>query len=90
MLHAAAYNGNRFTYQPSTYPPMVQEARDIGPNARILITDAPRLNSEDNAPSRLQMLAGGVTTPCISTYASAYQMACILLTEQCNSLATTG
>ncbi len=90
MAPAAAYNGNRFTCRPYKYPPMVHEARDIGPGAPIVITDVPRLNIEPNAFSRLQMLTGDVTTPCLSAYSPHDSTAYILLTEQGSRLGNHG
>ena len=82
LLPAAAYNGNRYTCRPYHYPPMVHELQDIGPHAPILITDVPRLSVEDGTPSRLQVLTGDVTTPCIGFYAPHEGQACLLLTQQ--------
>jgi len=82
MLPAAAYNGNRYPSRPYPYPPMVREPADIGLDAPILVTDVPRLNPEDGAPSCLQLRTGDVTTPCISFYSPPNGFAAILLTEQ--------
>ena len=90
MMPAAAYNGNRYTCRAYTYPPMVHELRDIGPDAPVLITDVPRLNNIDGAPSRLQVLSGDATTPCISAYAPHDGIAFILLTDQGSRLGNHG
>jgi hypothetical protein len=82
LLPAATYNGNRFACRPYRYPPMVHEAGDIGLDAPICITDVPRLNVEDGMPSRLQVLTGDVTTPCIGFYAPHEHEAYLWLTEQ--------
>ncbi|MBI3987361.1 MAG: hypothetical protein HY343_10595, partial [Lentisphaerae bacterium] len=65
-------------------------ARDIGPDAPILVTDVPRLSCEDGTPSRLQLLTGDVTTPCISFYAPHDGRAVILLTEQGSAFGNHG
>lgn len=82
MLPAAAYNGNRYQCRPYSYPPMVHEPADIGPDAPLLVTDVPRLSHADGAPSRLQVLTGDVTTPAMCFYAPHGNYAFILLTEQ--------
>jgi hypothetical protein len=82
LLPAAAYNGNRFVCRPYHYPPMVHELQDIGLDAPILVTDVPRLSLEDGTPSRLQVLTGDVTTPCVGFYAPHDGRAALLLTEQ--------
>ncbi|MHB9130249.1 MAG: hypothetical protein ACYDBB_04045 [Armatimonadota bacterium] len=90
MLPGAAYNGNRYPSRPYAYPPMVHELADIGMDAPILVTDVPRLNHEDGAPSRLQLLTGDVTTPCISFYDPHTGTAAILLTEQGSAFGNHG
>ena len=90
MLPAAAYNGNRYPCRPYSYPPMVHEAADIGPDAPILVTDVPRLNHEDGAPSRIQLLTGDMTTPSICFYAPHAKYAVILLTEQGSAFGNHG
>lgn len=90
MLPAAVYNGNRYACRHYRYPPMVHEAEDIGPDAPILITDVPRLSDQDGTPSRLQVLTGDVTTPCITYFAPHAQRAVILLTEQGSAFGNHG
>ena len=90
MVPAAAYNGNRYASRPGRYPPMLQAVADIGPNSPILITDVPRLNQTDGAPSRLQLLTGDATTPCLSFYNPRTGRAGILLTEQGSRLGNHG
>ena len=82
MLPAAAYNGNRYPCRPYKYPPMVHEPADTGPDAPILVSDVPRLNDEDGAPSRLQLLTGDLTTPAICVHNPRTGQAAILLTDQ--------
>lgn len=90
MLPAAAYNGNRYACRPYAYPPMVHEPADIGPDAPVLVTDVPRLNNVDGMPSRLQLLTGDVTTPCMSFFDPHGGVAAILLTEQGSDLGNHG
>jgi hypothetical protein len=90
MLPAAAYNGNRYPCRPYTYPPMVHEPADIGPQAPILVSDVPRLSHEDGAPSRLQLLTGDLTTPAICFRKPQDGEAVILLTEQGSALGNHG
>ncbi len=90
MLPAAAYNGNRYPCRPYTYPPMVHEPADIGPDAPVLVTDVPRLNHDDGAPSRLQLLTGDLTTPAMCFHNPSAAEAVILLTEQGSALGNHG
>lgn len=90
MIPAAAYNGNRYSCRPYHYPPMVHEPADVGPDAPILVTDVPRLNHVDRAPSRLQLLTGDIATPCISFYAPHTGYAVILLTDQGSAFGNHG
>jgi hypothetical protein len=90
LLPAAAYNGNRFPCRSYHYPPMVHEPQDIGPNAPALVTDVPRLSVENGTPSRLQVLTGDVTTPCIGFYAPHRKQACLLLTKQRSQFGNNG
>lgn len=79
LMPAAAYNGNRFKSRPLTYPPLVQEVEDIGPDAVHIITDIPRLNI-DAGPSQIQQLTKDISTPAIGFYAPGLKKACWLLT----------
>ncbi len=90
LLPAAAYNGNRYPCRHYQYPPMVHEPADIGPNAPILVSDVPRLNAEDGAPSRLQLLTGDLTTPAMCFHNPRTGEAMILLTEQGSALGNHG
>ena len=90
LLPAAAYNGNRYACRPYNYPPMVHATADIGPDAPILVTDVPRLSAVDGTPSRIQLLTGDVTTPCIAFHAPAAGYAAILLTEQGSAFGNHG
>jgi hypothetical protein len=82
MLPAAAYNGNRYPCRYYKYPPMVHEQGDCGLGSPDLLTDVPRLNFIDGEPSRIQILTGDITTPCITYYDPQNGYAAILLTEQ--------
>ena len=90
MLPAAAYNGNRYPCRCYRYPPMVHEPADIGPEAPVLVTDVPRLSHEPGLPSRLQVLSGDVTTPCLSFHDPTTGVAAILLTEQGSAFGNHG
>ncbi|MEI6971361.1 MAG: hypothetical protein WCL44_07550 [bacterium] len=90
MLPAAAYNGNRYPSRPYTYPPMVHETADIGLDAPDLVTDVPRLSSEDGAPSRIQLLTGDLTTPALCFHNPRAGEAAILLTGQGSSFGSHG
>jgi len=90
LLPAAAYNGNRYPCRHYKYPPMVHEPADIGPNAPILVSDVPRLDAEDGAPSRMQLLTGDLTTPAICFHNPRTGEAVILLTEQGSALGNHG
>ncbi len=90
MLPAAAYNGNRYPCRPYKYPPMVRETADIGPDAPILVTDVPRLNSEDGQPSCIQLLTGDLTTPAICFHNPRSGQAVILLTDQGSAFGNHG
>ncbi len=90
LVPAAVYNGNRYPVRAYSYPPIIHEPADGGPDAPIVITDVPRLSDRDGTPSRIQLLTGDATTPCIAFRDPHNQTGCILLTEQGGRLGNHG
>lgn len=89
LVPAAAYNGNRYPCRPYSYPPLIHEPADLGPDAPILVTDVPRLRREPG-PSRMQLTTGDTTTPCLCFYHPGAELGVILLTEQGNAWGNHG
>jgi hypothetical protein len=89
LIPAALYNGNRFESRPLSYPPLLTDPKDIGPNVPTIITDVPRLNIS-GGPSKVQLIAGDMATPAIGFYAPKTKQGYWLLTEQRTSLGDTG
>jgi hypothetical protein len=81
LLPGAVYNGNRFESRHSVYPPLLNEPADIGPNVPAIISDVPRLNIHPG-PSRIDLLAGDLTTPAIAVWSRRLGAALIVLTDQ--------
>ena len=80
LMPAAAYNGNRFNSKPLCYPPLAMDEEDRGLNPEILITDIPRLNK--SGPSKLQLLAKDLSTPCAGVHFPSLSRGLMVLTEQ--------
>lgn len=66
LLPGAIYAGNRFESRKLTYSPRQPES-ECGPDAPALIADVPHLRT-DVGPSRLQLLAGALSTPCVAMF----------------------
>jgi hypothetical protein len=89
LIPAALYNGNRLESRPLGYPPLLTDPKDIGPNVPTIITDVPRLNIA-GGPSKVQLIAGDMSTPAIGFYAPKTRQGYWLLTDQRTSLGDTG
>jgi hypothetical protein len=89
LIPAALYNGNRFESRHLEYPPLLTDPKDIGPNVPTVITDVPRLNISAG-PSRVQLIAGDMSTPAIGFYVPDTEQGFWLLTDQRASLGDTG
>ena len=89
VMPAAAYGGNRFISCCLPYPPLVLDPDLRGVDAPTMITDVPRLNVAAG-PSRVQLLAGDLTTPAVGFYAPRGQQGFWLLTEQGTHLGDSG
>src|SRR5207302_1009317 len=80
-LPGAVYDGNRFESRHIAYPPLLTEPADIGPNVPPIISDIPRLDVHGGS-SRIDLLAGDVTTPAIGVWSARQGAALLLLTDQ--------
>ncbi|HYA25504.1 MAG TPA: hypothetical protein VEF05_15180 [Terriglobales bacterium] len=89
LIPAALYNGNRFESRHLDYPPLLTDPNDIGPNVPTIITDVPRLNIAAG-PSRVQLIAGDMSTPAMGFYAPNTEQGFWLLTDQKTRLGDTG
>lgn len=89
LLPAAAYNGNRFQWRRIPYSPKLCEARDIGVDKPVIISDVPKL-SESGGFSRIQERSGSMSAPSIGFQSDTTQRGFWLLTEQGNSLGDYG
>jgi Highly conserved protein containing a thioredoxin domain len=89
LMPAAAYNGNRFKSWKTDYPPQFKLEYDLKANIPTIITDVPRLNI-DEGPSRIQLLAGDMSTPAIGYYDPMAKKGFWLLTGQNTVKGETG
>ncbi|CAI6049578.1 hypothetical protein [Cohnella sp. JJ-181] len=81
LVPGAVYGGNRFEARRLNYAPCWTGIQERGPDAPALITDVPRLASDDGASS-LHLLTGDASTPAVGFYDPASGRGCIVLTEQ--------
>ena len=81
LLPGACYDGNHFESRHIAYPPLLTEPADIGPNVPPIISDIPRLDAHA-AVSRIELLAGDVTTPALAVWSEQQRAALLLLTDQ--------
>lgn len=89
LLPGAVYDGNRFQSRHIAYPPLLTEPADIGPNVPTIISDIPRLDVR-GGPSRIELLAGDVTTPAAGVWSARQGAALLLLTDQSTPFGDVG
>jgi hypothetical protein len=89
LLPGAVYDGNRFESRHIAYPPLLTEPADIGPNVPPIISDIPRLDIHGGS-SRIDLLAGDVTTPAIGVWSARQGAALWLLTDQTTPFGDVG
>ncbi len=89
LLPGAVYDGNRFESRHIAYPPLLTEPADIGPNVPPIISDIPRLDIHGGS-SRIDLLAGDVTTPAIGVWSARQGAALLLLTDQTTPFGDVG
>ena len=89
LLPAAAYNGNRFESRRIPYSPKLNDARDIGKDKPIIISDVPRLNIADGL-SQIQERSGSMALPCIGFQSPTNKQGFFLTTVQRNSFGDLG
>lgn len=89
LMPAAVYAGNRFCSVPLAYPPyaVMDPAEALDPP--VTVTDIPRLSDTD-ARSRIQLLAGDLSTPAIGCFSPENRRALLLLTEHETAAGYTG
>jgi hypothetical protein len=84
LMPSALYNGNRFESRKIPYSPKLNDARDIGPDKPMLISDVPRLNI-DEGPSLVQERSGGMTLPCVGFHSPTEKVGALVITKQQNA-----
>src|SRR4029077_17343537 len=89
LLPGAGDDGNRFQSRHIAYPPLLTEPADIGPNVPTIISDIPRLDVR-GGPSRIELLAGDVTTPAAGVWSARQGAALLLLTDQSTPFGDVG
>jgi len=89
LLPGACYGGNRFESRHIAYPPLLTEPADIGPNVPPIISDIPRLDF-NGGDSRIDLLAGDLTTPAAGVWSARQSAALVLLTEQTTPFGDVG
>lgn len=89
VMPAAVYAGNRFVAKPLEYPCILVDPEDFRPDVSNTISEVPRLEIGDG-PSRIQLLAGDMSTPAIGIYFPRSQSALWLLSTQRTELGETG
>ncbi len=89
LMPAAAYNGNRFESRRIPYSPKLNDARDIGKDKPIIISDVPRLNIADGL-SQIQERSGAMALPCMGFQSVTNEQGFFLTTVQRNSFGDLG
>ena len=89
LMPSAAYNGNRFESRKIAYSPKLNDARDIGKDKPMIISDVPRLNIADGL-SRIQDRSGSMALPCIGFHEANSASGFFLITKQANSYGDYG
>lgn len=89
LLPGACYRGNRFESRHISYPPLLTEPADIGPNVPTIIPELPRLNLRAG-PSQLQLLASDLTTPAVGFQSPRERSGVWILTDPTTSLGVSG
>lgn len=87
LMPAAAYAGNRFDFRRIAYSPKLADARDIGPDKPIVISDVPRLNVADG-PSLIQERSGALAFPAVGLHCAGTNL--LVITTQENALGDLG
>ena len=89
LMPAALYNGNRFESRKIAYSPKLNDARDIGPDKPMIISDVPRLNIKEG-PSFVQERSGGMTLPCVGFHSPTENLGALIITQQQNAWGDLG
>jgi len=89
VLPGACYRGNRFESRHVSYPPLLTEPADIGPNVPTIISEIPRLNLRAG-PSQLQVLASDLTTPAVGFQTPRDRNGVWILTDPTTALGISG
>ncbi|MEI8086711.1 MAG: hypothetical protein WCG93_10905 [Paludibacter sp.] len=89
LLPASAYNGNRYESRRIPYSPKLNDARDIGKDKPMIISDIPRLNIADGV-SLIQERSGSMALPCVGFQSVTTQKGFFLTTLQANTYGDFG
>ncbi|HET6283579.1 MAG TPA: hypothetical protein VFH73_21670, partial [Polyangia bacterium] len=89
LLPGTCYRGNRFESRHISYPPLLTEPADIGPNVPTIVSEIPRLNLRAG-PSQLQVLASDLTTPAVGFQAPRERNGMWILTDVTTALGISG
>ena len=88
MLPGAAYAGNRFEARRASYPPLLTERADIGPNVPIIVADIPRLELH-SGPSRIEARAVDPATPGLGLFWPEARLGLVALVDPTTELGGT-
>ncbi|MCM3631249.1 hypothetical protein M3194_28505 [Paenibacillus glycanilyticus] len=86
LVPGAVYAGNRFEARELSYAPCWSRLEDGGPDVPNLITDVPRLSSQQGLPSAFHLLTGDAATPSIGIMDKASATGWLFVFEQGTTL----
>lgn len=89
IMPGAIYAGNRFEWRNMKYPPQFCHPGDLRTDIPTIITDVPRLNVTGEY-SKIQLLAGDLSTPAVGFFNSRQKKGFWLLTDQHTSWGDLG
>ncbi len=89
LMPACAYNGNRFESRRIRYSPKLVDSRDYGVDARMIISDVPRLKVAPGL-SRLSVRSGDLSAPLVGLYLPEVQQGVLIYTHQATAYGDNG
>lgn len=81
LMPGAVYNGNRYPFVRTDYPPFVHEFKQLGPGKSILISDQPKLNYKEGT-SRIQERSGSMSIPAIGYHSPSQEKGLFMWFDQ--------
>lgn len=85
---AALYNGNRFDFSDKKYPPLLNEEESKKYRGKPVVTDVPRLSSDENGTVNLNV--GDLSLPCFGYFNRKEKKGYLLFFNQENELGNFG